>query len=74
LVCIGIIIMRKASPDVPRPFRTPLVPLVPILGAVVCTLMILSLNTTTLMSAMGWMVVGVLIYFTYSIRHSKVSN
>ena len=44
LVCVGIIIMRKADPDQPRPFRTPLVPLVPVLGALLCIAMILSLD------------------------------
>jgi basic amino acid/polyamine antiporter, APA family len=72
LVCIGIIIMRKSDPTTPRPFRTPLVPLVPILGALVCTAMIVSLDSTTLISALAWMILGLMIYFGYSKSHSKL--
>lgn len=72
LVCIGIIIMRKSDPTTPRPFKTPLVPLVPILGAIVCTAMIVSLDKITLLSAFAWMVLGLVIYFTYSRFHSKL--
>ncbi|MFZ6011218.1 MAG: amino acid permease [Bacteroidota bacterium] len=70
LVCIGVIIMRKSDPVTPRPFKTPLVPLVPILGAIVCTAMIVSLDHVTLISAFCWMVLGLIIYFTYSKNHS----
>jgi APA family basic amino acid/polyamine antiporter len=74
LVCIGIILMRRSDPTIPRPFRTPLVPLVPILGAVVCAGMIISLPGPTLVSAAGWMVFGLLVYFMYSRHHSKLGN
>jgi APA family basic amino acid/polyamine antiporter len=73
IVCIGIMVMRKSDPDVPRPFRTPLVPLVPILGIVVCGAMIVSLDINTQMIALGWMLVGLVIYFTYSRKHSKLT-
>jgi len=73
IVCIGIMVMRKSDPDVPRPFRTPLVPLVPILGIVVCGAMIISLDINTQMIALGWMLVGLVIYFTYSRKHSKLT-
>jgi basic amino acid/polyamine antiporter, APA family len=73
LVCLGIIIMRKKDPDHPRPFRTPLVPLVPLLGALLCLAMILSLDNTTLLVAFAWMVVGLVIYFGYSRSHSKLN-
>jgi basic amino acid/polyamine antiporter, APA family len=72
LVCVGILVMRKTDPTTPRPFRTPLVPLVPILGALVCTAMIVSLDSTTLLSAFGWMILGLVIYFTYSRNNSKL--
>jgi len=72
LVCIGILVMRKTDPTTPRPFRTPLVPLVPILGALVCTAMIVSLDSTTLLSAFGWMILGLVIYFTYSRNNSRL--
>lgn len=74
LVCIGIIIMRKTDPNTPRPFRTPLVPLVPILGVLVCSAMILSLDKITLSSAFAWMVLGLLIYFSYGKNNSKLKG
>lgn len=74
LVCLGVIIMRKTDPHTPRPFKTPLVPLVPILGMLVCSAMIVSLDKVTLLSALAWMVLGLLIYFGYSVKHSKLKN
>ena len=73
LVCIGIIIMRKTDPDTVRPFRTPMVPLVPILGVLVCSAMIFSLDKVTLLSAFGWMLIGLIIYFFYSKANSKLN-
>ncbi|MCC6690658.1 MAG: amino acid permease [Bacteroidia bacterium] len=70
IVCVGVIIMRKADPGRPRPFRTPLVPVVPLLGIIVCTAMIVSLDKMTLLTAGGWMVFGLLIYFFYSRKNS----
>jgi APA family basic amino acid/polyamine antiporter len=72
LVCIGIIILRKKDPGLVRPFRTPLVPLVPILGILVCSAMIISLWGTTLLSAFIWMLVGLIIYFSYSRHNSRL--
>ena len=72
LVCAGIIFLRSAEPDAVRPFKTPLVPFVPIMGMVVCTAMIITLDKTTLEVAFGWMIVGLLIYFTYSKRNSRL--
>jgi len=72
LVCIGVIILRKKEPNLVRPFKTPLVPLVPILGIIVCTAMIVSLSKETLISAFCWMIIGLIIYFTYSKSRSKV--
>ncbi len=74
LVCFGIIILRKTNPDLKRPFKTPLVPLVPILGILVCTAMIISLWGTTLLSAGIWMLLGLLVYFTYSKKNSKLQD
>ena len=73
LVCLGII-MRKNDPDRVRPFKTPLVPLVPILGALVCAAMIYSLDNRTLLTALGWMAVGLVVYFGYSKSHSKLKS
>jgi APA family basic amino acid/polyamine antiporter len=72
LVCMGIIIMRRVDPDRPRPFRTPLVPLVPILGILVCGAMILSEDPFTITTALGWMVIGLIIFFAYSRHHSTI--
>ena len=74
LVCAGIIIMRKADPDHPRPFRTPFVPLVPILGAALCLAMIFSLDNRTLLVAFLWMILGLVIYFSYSKGNSKLNG
>jgi basic amino acid/polyamine antiporter, APA family len=74
LVSIGIWIMRRAQPDLPRPFRTPLVPLVPILGAVVCSSMIIGLDRYTQYTALGWMLLGFVVYFSYSRSHSKLNS
>ena len=70
LVCAGTWVMRVKNPEVVRPFKTPWVPLVPILGMLVCTTLILSLDPTTQLVAVGWMVFGVLIYFGYGKSHS----
>lgn len=74
LVCAGIMIMRKSDPDIERPFRTPWVPFVPILGIIVCSSMIVSLPGETLMSAIVWMLLGLVIYFAYSKKHSVIRN
>jgi APA family basic amino acid/polyamine antiporter len=74
LVCVGVWIMRVKNPEVPRAFKTPLVPLVPILGILVCSAMIVSLDPYTLLVAGGWMVLGLIVYFTYSRFRSKLRN
>jgi len=74
LVCIGVIILRKKDPDLPRPFKTPLVPLVPILGILVCAGMIAGLPRDTQLAALAWMVIGLLIYFGYSRKNSKLGT
>lgn len=72
LVCVGIIILRRRSPELVRPFKTPMVPLVPILGIIVCSAMIFGLPAATQLSAAGWLVFGLLIYFGYSQKNSKL--
>ena len=74
LVCIGILLMRKTNPELARPFKTPLVPLVPVLGILVCTAMIVALDAFTLKAAMIWMLVGLVVYFAYSRRNSNLNN
>jgi APA family basic amino acid/polyamine antiporter len=74
LVSAGVLIMRRTEPDIHRPFKTPLVPLVPILGMIVCTVMIFSLDKDTLYTAALWLVLGLVLYFSYSIRHSRIRS
>lgn len=74
LVSLGVWIMRVKSPQTERPFKTPLVPLVPILGAVICTGMIVAIDTRTLQFAAIWMVIGLVVYFAYSKRNSKLNT
>lgn len=72
LVCVGILIMRKSDPNRIRPFKTPWVPVVPILGMLVCSAMIISLDSTTQLVAFIWMTLGLLIYFAYSRSSSNL--
>ena len=74
LVSAGIWILRVKSPDLERPFKTPLVPLVPILGIIICGGMIVALDYTTLKVAAMWMILGIIIYYAYSKNHSKIRN
>jgi APA family basic amino acid/polyamine antiporter len=74
LVCIGVIVMRKTEPNAPRPFKTPLVPVVPILGVLVCAAMMISLPGLTWLNMFIWMALGLVVYFTYSAKHSKIRN
>jgi APA family basic amino acid/polyamine antiporter len=72
LVCLGIIILRRTAPDIPRPFRTPAVPLVPILGAIICLAQMVGLPLATWERLVIWLAVGLVLYFTYSYRASRV--
>jgi APA family basic amino acid/polyamine antiporter len=74
LVSAGVMVMRSTDPGIKRPFRTPLVPLVPILGILVCGGMIVALDQFTLMMAFGWMLIGFVIYFMNSKNNSKLRN
>jgi APA family basic amino acid/polyamine antiporter len=74
IVCLGVMMLRYSRPNIPRPFRTPLVPIVPILGILICGYMMYSLPPDTWIRLIVWMVIGLLIYFTYSKSHSKVAR
>lgn len=74
LVCAGIWIMRVKNPEVERPFKTPLVPLVPILGILVCAGMIIALDGTTLKAAGLWMIIGFVVYFLYGRKNSNLNK
>ncbi len=74
LVCIAVIILRKTDPDLPRKFKTPFVPLFPILGVIVCSAMIFGLGWTNWMRLIIWLILGFIIYFGYSIKNSKLNK
>ncbi len=73
LVCIGVIVMRKVNPEVPRPFKTPLVPLVPVLGVITCMGMMAFLPLDTWIRLVLWMIIGFDIYLLYGIKKSHLS-
>ena len=70
LVCAGIIVLRYTRPDLPRPFRTPFSPLIPLLGIAFCGYLMLSLPLVTWLRFVIWLLIGMLIYFSYSRYHS----
>ena len=72
IVSLGIIVLRRTRPDLPRPFRMPLVPLLPILSALVSFLLMLSLPWSTWERLMMWMAIGVIVYFGYGYRKSRL--
>ena len=74
IVCIGIMVMRHTRPDLPRPYRTPLVPLVPILGILTCFAMMAFLDIETWYRLVIWLVIGLAIYFSYSRHHSHLAR
>ena len=72
IVSIGVIVLRRTRPDLPRPFRMPMVPLLPLLSALVSLLLMLSLPWPTWERLILWMVIGVAFYFLYGYRHSRL--
>jgi len=74
IVCFGVMVLRYQRPNIPRPFRTPLVPVVPILGIAICAYMMYSLPGDTWLRLIVWMAIGLLIYFFYSMSHSRVGR
>ncbi|OLC41703.1 MAG: amino acid permease [Gemmatimonadetes bacterium 13_1_40CM_4_65_7] len=72
LVALGIIVLRRTDPKRPRPFRTPWVPFLPIVSILFCVYLIVSLPTLTKVRFVAWLVAGAVIYFLYSVRHSRV--
>jgi len=74
IVCGGILVLRRTQPDLPRPFRTPWVPVVPILGILVCGYLMSGLPIDTWIRLIVWMALGMAIYFGYGIRHSVLGR
>jgi len=74
IVCAGVLVLRYTDPDRPRPFRTPLVPFVPLGGIAACLYLMLGLPVDTWARLIVWMGLGLAIYFLYGKRHSKVQQ
>jgi len=74
IVCIGVWVLRRRRPDLERPFKTPWVPVVPLLGIFISLLLMLSLPLGTWLRLIVWLVIGVVIYFGYSRHHSRVQS
>jgi APA family basic amino acid/polyamine antiporter len=74
IVCIAVMILRKTNPGQPRPFRTPWVPVVPILGILFNGYMMYKLGWVNWARLFVWLAIGLVIYFTYSRYHSRVNN
>jgi APA family basic amino acid/polyamine antiporter len=74
VVCGGIIVLRVRHPELKRPFRCPLVPLIPLLGIIFCISLMLSLPRITWIRFVVWLLIGIIIYFFYGIRHSRAAH
>jgi APA family basic amino acid/polyamine antiporter len=74
LVCAGTWIMRVRRPDIPRGFTVPALPVVAVLGILVCGAMIYGLGWTNWLRLAGWLAIGMIFYFAYGVKHSKLEN
>ncbi|MGC2422110.1 MAG: amino acid permease [Candidatus Acidiferrales bacterium] len=74
IVCAAVLVLRRTMPDQPRPFRTPWVPLIPVLGIIVNGYMMYKLGWINWARLIIWLVIGLVIYFTYSRHHSRVQK
>jgi APA family basic amino acid/polyamine antiporter len=74
IVSISVMVLRYTNPDQPRPFRTPWVPLVPILGVIANGYMMIKLGKWNWIRLVVWLAIGLVVYFTYSVKHSRVQG
>ena len=74
LVCAGVLALRRTQPNLPRPFRTPWVPLVPVLGILICVAQMFALPSITWLNLTIWLALGFAVYFGYSRKHSKLAK
>jgi APA family basic amino acid/polyamine antiporter len=72
IVSISVMVLRYTNPSQPRPFRTPWVPLIPILGVISNGYMMYKLGMWNWIRLVGWLAIGLIVYFTYSVKHSRV--
>jgi APA family basic amino acid/polyamine antiporter len=74
IVCAGVLVLRKTEPDLPRPFRTPGVPVVPVLGILFCLYLMAGLPLDTWLRLVVWLAIGLAIYFAYGRKHSRLGK
>lgn len=74
LVCGGVIALRRTHPDLPRPFRSPWMPVAPLLGIAFCLYLMASLPLVTWIRFVVWLALGMVVYFLYSMRHSALAR
>jgi basic amino acid/polyamine antiporter, APA family len=74
LVSIGVIILRRTQPNMQRAFRTPWVPVLPIVAALTCLYLMFSLPVITWIRFVAWLALGIIIYFVYSVHHSRLGR
>ncbi len=74
LVSAGVIVLRRTDPDRPRPFRAPWVPITPIISIVTCLYLMLQLPRITWIRFVIWLALGLILYFAYGVRHSRLGN
>jgi APA family basic amino acid/polyamine antiporter len=74
LVCLGVIMLRRTAPERHRPFRVSFVPWFPIVGVILCFVLMLCLPVLTWIRFVVWLLIGLVIYFLYSVRHSKLRH
>ena len=74
VVCAGVIVLRYVRPDLPRPFKTPLFPVLPAVGIVACAVLMANLPGTAWERFLIWLAIGLLLYFSYGRRHSRLSR
>jgi APA family basic amino acid/polyamine antiporter len=72
IVCSGVLVLRTTHPEIPRPFRTPGVPVIPVLGILCCIYLMIGLPKDTWVRLLAWMGIGFVIYFLYGIRNSRL--
>ena len=72
LVCLGVLVLRMTKPNLERPFRTPFSPLFPVLGMLSCGALMGFLPSITWLRFIIWLIIGLIVYFSYSIHHSKL--
>ena len=74
IVCMSVIFLRYTKPNLPRPFKTPFCPLIPLLGLISCGYLMISLPWVTWIRFLGWMALGFIVYFAYGYSHSQLSK